>query len=173
MSVHSALYAKNVVSVAATITTVTTEGADFTDIPFFPPNPAVGLGHLYKKPSDTGLYWRGDFGAEIDLTQSSYTLTTVVSMQSPYTILTSDSRILADTKSGPVVLNLPSISTIGGSNHKTYIISDVSNNASVSNITINHAGANTLNGDVGPMILTVSGSSASLYSNGIGNWVVS
>jgi len=91
--------------------------------------------------------WNGIFAdlsaALTQLGQQQYNTTTVTNAQSPYTVLATDTVILADTTSGTVVLNLGAASARNG---QTLKIKDYKGNAATNNITINRSGSDTIDG---------------------------
>jgi uncharacterized Zn-binding protein involved in type VI secretion len=151
------------------------EGAiEFDGIATTPTSGLVGSGLLYKKTGNDGLFWKPDGnGVEIDLTTGfQYSRTAIGVSQSPYTVSSTDEIIGIDTTGGEVVITLPEISTIGGTNnYKKFHIVDEGGNTSINNITVNPSGSNTINKRIN-LIIDADHTSITLYNDGVSNWVI-
>ena len=116
---------------------------------------------------------QGDIGATGPQGNSSdYTLTFISNTDSPYAILLADEVILVDVSVAVVTATLPLISSIGGDNHKKYVIVDETGNAQFDNITIATSGADTVNNSPGGTTISSNYSTVSLASDGVSNWFI-
>ena len=94
---------------------------------------------------------------------------TVVS-SATYTLTSADHIIAVTfTATGAVILTLPQISTLGGSNKVLYIIKDEGNNAGSNSITINRSATDTINASTSITISTNS-DVLRLYNDGVSAW---
>jgi len=140
-----------------------------------PGNAVDGQGSLYKKTGNDGLFWKPDAaGVEIDLTTApQYVRTAITSNQSPYTILATDEIVGIDTSAGPVIVTLPRINTIEGSNnYRKYYIVDEGGHSSINNITVITSGIDTINKNNNGLTVNVDHMSVTLYNDGTSNWII-
>lgn len=155
-------------TIAATNATVTTTDAATL---YIENAPAAGTNETITNP---WALWvdAGDVRIDDNLTvtgslTSSYTHTIVNT--ATYTILATDKFLgVTRTTTGACTITLPQISTVG---QIIYYITDEGGNASVNNITINRAAADTISGNTS-VTITQDFNSISLYNNGGTGWFI-
>jgi hypothetical protein len=104
----------------------------------------------------------------------------VINTQSPFTIpITSEwiqrdsvIRVLVESLTGAITINLPEISTLNGFWNGQIIVTDVDNNASGNNVTIATGGSDILNKDATNSIKIVDDGASVVFSVANGtSWV--
>ena len=121
-------------------------------------------GNTLTTPQITTVTADGHLGSTTVVALSNnYTITNVTT--TPYSVLTTDTKIIVDTSGGAMVLNLPA-----ATNKMNLVITD-NGNALINNITINRAGADTI---VGGTSLTTSTNygTYNLFSDGVSKWYI-
>jgi hypothetical protein len=147
---------------------------DLTDISA-PTHPGVGVGRLYKKTGNDGVFWKPDSaGVEIDLTTApQYIRTGITDTESPYTVLPTEEIIGVDSSSGVVAITLPLISGIGGTNnYRKYYVVDEGGSSSINNITISTSGSDTINKNMDDLCIDIDHSAYTFYNDGTSNWII-
>lgn len=110
-------------------------------------------GDMYKSEYDADDDSAVDEAEEIEYTNR----TKIAFAASPYTVLSTDKVIEVNSTGGPVVVNLPA-----GVDGKQYIIKDIAGTSGGNNITINRAGADTIEG-AASLVISVNYSGYALY----------
>jgi hypothetical protein len=93
-------------------------------------------------------------------------VTTVLFVDSPYTVLGTDYFISVDTSGGAITVTLPNAATLAG---RTYVIRDTGGAAAASNITIGTGGGNLVGGgaSAATKVISAAYAGATVYSNGV------
>lgn len=108
---------------------------------------------------EKNLYLGGQINAPI------VTTTHITDVDSPYTVLPTDTHIAVDNNTNPVTINLPT-----GTNGRKITIFDYVGGANSGTITINRASTNTINGATSTTLTTAYKSVTLLFYNG--NWTI-
>lgn len=101
-----------------------------------------------------------------------YTRTLVNNSMSPYSVLQSDDILAVDTTAGPVIINLPQISSLATpNNYKTYSIVDEGGNAGSDNISVTSFAGDTIIGDTN-VLINSDYNAITIYNDGNNTWFI-
>ena len=110
-------------------------------------------------------------GTDVVFNSEQYAYKTIVLIDSPYSVTTSDRDIGVQTLTGAITINLPLIATLPLNQRKRYEITDADGNASVNFITINPAGGDFIGVPGGaPILVNADYTTISMYSDTVNTW---